>query len=119
MDTKCLKNLSSETQAALGSIATAQQGLQNYLAASHEQLVQVAKRYSMRRDLLNALNRSLSETLAAIESLVADGHPGDPDAEFTRRILNLIEDEDRQEAEARAKSRERLLNLRALLGRIP
>jgi len=121
MDTSCLKNLAAKTEAAAVSVDTVQDGLQDYLAfdllpETSLELLQLAKRYSLRSDLLNALNESLAKTTAAIEDLMADGHPRDPNPEVTRQLIGLIDDEDREEAETRARSRERLLKLRSLIG---
>jgi hypothetical protein len=122
MDTGWIDDLSDETEAATISVTAVVEGLSYYLRLALrpetvKELRLVAREYTNRLELLHALSRSLSETKAAIESLVADGHPREPNPELTPQVIDIIDDHERKEAAARAMSRARFLRLRSLIAR--
>lgn len=80
MDTAGIDSLATEVQAATLPVAATLEGLEDYLnldlgADTQAEVTALLGDYQRRRDLLGALAHSLATTRAAIEAVLADGHP--------------------------------------------
>ncbi len=80
MDSAAIDSLATEAQAATLPVAAVLEGLEAYLsldlrADTRAEVQALLADYQRRRDLLAALTQALATTRAAIESLLADGHP--------------------------------------------
>ncbi|MGH8570012.1 MAG: hypothetical protein ACREXU_18900 [Gammaproteobacteria bacterium] len=88
MDSAVIETLAAEAEAAAIPVAAVREGLEDYLSLDLRQdtraevdalLVEVRRR----GELLSALKSALATTRAAIEALLADGHP----ALWTREVV--------------------------------
>lgn len=98
MDTSCIDILAEETAAASVPVAAALEGLKDYQSVNlrPDSQVEVTARladYQRRRDLLETLRKVLASTRAAIEALVADGHPEVPIREVASEVLEDLEEQ--------------------------
>jgi len=92
MDTEAIDTLATEVQAATLPVAAVLEGLEDYLsldlrADTRAEVDALLAEYQRRRDLLGALTHALATTRAAIESLLADGHPTLPRREVAPEVL--------------------------------
>jgi predicted flavoprotein YhiN len=92
MDTGCIDNLAEETAATILPVAAAVEGLKDYQSVNlhPDSQAEVGARladYQRRRDLLETLRKVLASARAAIEAVLADGHPEVPQREVSDKVL--------------------------------
>lgn len=84
--------LAEEVAAAAVPVAAAVEGLKDYQSvnlapASQAEVAARLADYQRRRDLLETLRKVLASARAAIEALLADGHPDLPQREVSDEVL--------------------------------